>query len=88
MVIERYIDNIFFCWSWLWCLATVVYPKYSDTFGPYYIYRFRPNYRTVRLGISKILKENVVKYVTTYTKASFYMFSLRNTDHFTVFSRT
>ena len=29
------------------------------------------NYRTVRLGISKILKKIVVKYVPPYTKGSF-----------------
>ena len=33
-------------------------------------YRIRPNYRTMHLGLSKLLGKLVVKYVTTYTKGT------------------
>ena len=34
------------------------------------IYRIQPNYRTVRIGFSKMLGKLVVKYVPTYTKGT------------------
>ena len=33
-------------------------------------YRIQPNYRTVRIGFSKMLGKLVVKYVPTYTKGT------------------
>ena len=33
-------------------------------------YRIRPNYRTVRLGFSKLLGKLVIKYVASYTKGT------------------
>ena len=33
-------------------------------------YRIRPNYHTVRSGISRLLGKLVVKYVSTYTKGT------------------
>ena len=40
-------------------------------------YRIQPNYRTVRIGFSKMLGKLVVKYVPTYTKGTLLIKKLR-----------
>ena len=41
-------------------------------------YRIRPNYRTVRLSFSKLLGKLVIKYVSTYTKATLKQISAKD----------
>ena len=54
-------------------------------------YRIRPNYRTMRLGFSKLLGKLVVKYVPTYTKGTLKKKDQRRTyqmnDAYAIFKR-
>ena len=48
-----------------------IYMSHSIKKGCYRIYHIQPNYCTVNLGFSKILRKLAVNYVSSYTKGTF-----------------
>ena len=59
-----------YMWNYFWATDNLqqFVPKIIAIFNMNFIYRIRPNNRTVCLGFSKLLWKLVLNYVSTYDK--------------------